>query len=170
VLIGPTLNAITEWLTTPPVSYTDGFVDPGASKSLYATSSGGDGGAGAGATGTGTGTGTGSGRTDADHFGNGIGPAASGASVLDMARNPAAAMGDLTSLLGGLTLGLWNSVTGGSSVHRTHSHEDGGDGGEDGVAGSGYSRVVPPIDTCTGVIIHLFIDSPQVWCCCYCCF
>lgn len=90
-------------------------------------------------------------HTDADHFGV--------PSSHSHSQGTAAAGTDLTSLLSNLTLGLWSSVVG-----------SGGDSSSVGAvakrAANGASKGGAPIDSCTGVVLHVFIDSPQVCNCC----
>lgn len=83
--------------------------------------------------------------TDADHFAPASGPV-----------GPS----DLVSLLSNLTLGLWSGMTGGASKPTAAA------GNSAGKARRGSGRAaadkVPPADSCSGVVLHLFLDSPQV--------
>ena len=125
VLIGPTLDALSIWLTgsSPPGTTSD---------STYCTST--------------TDTVVDTGYTDADHFSS------------SESNRPK----DLVSLFSNLTMNLWNGMTGqntNTSNIATNSTTSIG-----GKSGSSTVRAVKecPIEHCTGVIMHVFIDAAQV--------
>jgi hypothetical protein len=78
--------------------------------------------------------------TDADHFGN--------------SNEGPTSTGDLVNLLSNLTVGLWAGLTGAGSAKVSS--------GATRAAGGLGAAKPRPVDTCSGVILHLFVDSPQV--------
>lgn len=82
--------------------------------------------------------------TDADHFGT--------------TRNAPGGPGDLVTLFSNLTMGLWSSVVGSGTAPATA-----GNRAQARMGSTGQTPVViAPADSCMGIVLHLFVDSPQV--------
>jgi hypothetical protein len=115
-MIGPTLEAVVDWLAGTSAGDVYAQPDGGELVADY---------------------------TDADHFG--------------ATNRGSGSSGDLATLFSNLTMGLWSSVVGSGPVPAA-----GGRAPARAAAARRTPAITAPADSCMGVVLHLFVDSPQV--------